>query len=70
MHAQAVSLSDQDIEDIAAYLQGAEPVKPGTPAPGKRRRSKWRPVSPVTARPVWVSTAPLDAETGGARGTA
>jgi cytochrome c553 len=29
MHAQAVSLSDQDMEDIAAYLQGAEPVKPG-----------------------------------------
>ncbi len=28
MHAQAVSLSDQDMEDIAAYLQGPEPVKP------------------------------------------
>src|ERR1700730_17043440 len=27
MHAQAVSLSDQDIADIAAYLQG-DPVKP------------------------------------------
>jgi cytochrome c553 len=27
MHAQAASLSDQDIADIAAYLQG-EPVKP------------------------------------------
>jgi cytochrome c553 len=27
MHAQAASLSDQDIEDIAAYLQGADPVK-------------------------------------------
>jgi cytochrome c553 len=27
MHAQAVSLSDQDMEDIAAYLQG-EPTKP------------------------------------------
>jgi cytochrome c553 len=27
MHAQAVSLSDQDMEDIAAYLQGPEPVK-------------------------------------------
>jgi cytochrome c553 len=35
MHAQASSLSDQDIEDIAAYLQGAAAVKPGTPAPGK-----------------------------------
>ena len=35
MHAQAASLSDQDIEDIAAYLQGATPVKPGTPASGK-----------------------------------
>ena len=31
MHAQASSLSDQDMEDIAAYLQGPEPVKP-TPA--------------------------------------
>jgi cytochrome c553 len=29
MHAQAASLSDQDIEDIAAYLQGTEAVKPG-----------------------------------------
>jgi cytochrome c553 len=28
MHAQASSLSDQDMEDIAAYLQGAEPFKP------------------------------------------
>ncbi len=27
MHAQASSLSNQDIEDIAAYLQGGEPVK-------------------------------------------
>lgn len=29
MHAQVASLSDQDIEDIAAYLQG-DPVKPST----------------------------------------
>ncbi len=28
MHAQASSLSDQDMEDIAAYLQGPEPVQP------------------------------------------
>jgi cytochrome c553 len=28
MHAQAASLSDGDMQDIAAYLQGAEPVKP------------------------------------------
>ena len=28
MHAQAASLSDEDMQDIAAYLQGAEPVKP------------------------------------------
>src|SRR5271168_4200233 len=28
MHAQAASLSDQDMEDIAAYLQGPDPVKP------------------------------------------
>ncbi|MEA3107419.1 MAG: hypothetical protein QOI88_2024 [Gammaproteobacteria bacterium] len=30
MHAQASSLSDVDMQDIAAYLQGAEPVKPST----------------------------------------
>jgi cytochrome c553 len=35
MHAQAASLSNQDIEDIAAYLQGAAPLKPGTAAPGQ-----------------------------------
>ena len=35
MHAQAASLSDQDIEDIAAYLQGAEPVKASTAVTGK-----------------------------------
>jgi cytochrome c553 len=34
MHAQAASLSDQDIEDIAAYLQGPVPAKPGA-ASGK-----------------------------------
>jgi cytochrome c553 len=34
MHAQASSLSDQDMEDIAAYLQGPEPVKPGTAKAG------------------------------------
>jgi cytochrome c553 len=28
MHAQASSLSDADIADIAAYLQGGDPVKP------------------------------------------
>jgi cytochrome c553 len=32
MHAQASSLSDQDIEDIAAYLQGGPAVKPGAAA--------------------------------------
>jgi cytochrome c553 len=32
MHAQAASLSDQDIEDIAAFLQGPEPAKPGAAA--------------------------------------
>jgi cytochrome c553 len=31
MHAQAASLSDQDIADIAAYLQGPEPIKPAPP---------------------------------------
>ncbi|HEY0748372.1 MAG TPA: c-type cytochrome [Steroidobacteraceae bacterium] len=35
MHAQAASLSDQDIEDIAAYLQGADAVKPSASTPGK-----------------------------------
>jgi cytochrome c553 len=35
MHAQAASLSDQDIEDIAAYLQGPEPVKPTAAPTGK-----------------------------------
>jgi cytochrome c553 len=35
MHAQASSLSDQDIEDIAAYLQGPEPAKPSTAVSGK-----------------------------------
>jgi cytochrome c553 len=36
MHAQAVSLSPEDIDDIAAFLQGGSPIKPneavvGTP---------------------------------------
>ena len=35
MHAQAVSLSDQDMEDIGAYLQGAEPTKPSAGVNGK-----------------------------------
>lgn len=35
MHAQAASLSDQDIADIAAYLQGPEPVKPSDKIVGK-----------------------------------
>jgi cytochrome c553 len=35
MHAQAASLSDQDIEDIAAYLQGADAVKPGASTAAK-----------------------------------
>jgi cytochrome c553 len=34
MHAQAASLSDEDMEDIAAYLQGGDPVKPAA-ASGK-----------------------------------
>jgi cytochrome c553 len=34
MHAQASSLSDQDIEDIAAYLQGGESVKPDSTVKG------------------------------------
>jgi cytochrome c553 len=35
MHAQAASLSDQDIADIAAYLQGTEPVKANKNIVGK-----------------------------------
>ena len=35
MHAQAASLSDQDMEDIAAYLQGAEAPKPSAAVSGK-----------------------------------
>lgn len=34
MHAQASSLSDQDMADIAAYFAG-QPLKPGNPAVGK-----------------------------------
>jgi cytochrome c553 len=35
MHAQASSLSDEDMEDIAAYLQGPEAAKPNAAASGK-----------------------------------
>ena len=35
MHAQASSLSDQDMEDIAAYLQGPEAAQPSAAASGK-----------------------------------
>jgi cytochrome c553 len=35
MHAQAVTLTDQDMDDIAAYLQGAEAAKPGAAAQGQ-----------------------------------
>src|SRR6202795_1073502 len=34
MHAQAASLSDQDMEDIAAYLEGAAPAKSSTAVNG------------------------------------
>jgi cytochrome c553 len=34
MHAQAESLTDKDMEDIAAYLQGPEPVKPSAAVKG------------------------------------
>jgi cytochrome c553 len=34
MHAQASSLSDQDMADIAAYLQGGEPVRPSAKSVG------------------------------------
>jgi cytochrome c553 len=35
MHAQAASLTVQDMVDIAAYLQGAAPVKPSAAVNGK-----------------------------------
>ena len=35
MHAQAASLSDQDMADIAAYLQGPEPTKATSAVKGK-----------------------------------
>src|ERR1700753_2547788 len=35
MHAQASSLSDQDIDDIAAFLQGSEPPKAAAAPNGK-----------------------------------
>src|SRR6202044_2021818 len=35
MHAQASSLSDQDMQDIAAYLQGPEAAKPTPAVTGK-----------------------------------
>ncbi len=35
MHAQAASLSDQDMEDIAAYLQGVTAAKPSAAVTGK-----------------------------------
>jgi len=35
MHAQAASLTDQDMEDIAAYLQGPAPVQPSAAVNGK-----------------------------------
>jgi cytochrome c553 len=34
MHAQASSLSEQDMQDIAAYLQGGDPVKPSAKTVG------------------------------------
>ena len=35
MHAQAISLSDEDIADIAAYLQGEGIIKPSDKSAGK-----------------------------------
>jgi cytochrome c553 len=45
MHAQASSLSDQDIEDIAAYLQGSEPAKPDAKVVGSVPKQ----IAPCTA---------------------
>ena len=53
MHAQASSLSDQDIE-IAAYLQVRHPRSraPRPPQAKRRRRSKWR-LALAMAQAAW-----------------
>src|SRR6202795_2649869 len=71
MHAQAASLSDQDMEDIAAYLQGAEPVKPSAAATGKPPKQVAACVachgetglgveSPLTAKPAVLAGRHVD----------
>jgi cytochrome c553 len=71
MHAQAASLSDQDIEDIAAYLQGPEPAKPSPPASGKAPKQVAACVachgetglgvdSPLTPKPAVIAGQHLD----------
>ena len=47
MHAQAASLSDQDMQDVARYLSGQEIAAKG--ARSARRQRPRRPASPVTA---------------------
>jgi cytochrome c553 len=71
MHAQAASLSDQDIEDIAAYLQGPEPTKPSPPASDKAQKQVAACVachgetglgveSPLTPKPAVIAGQHLD----------
>src|ERR1700722_7947270 len=71
MHAQAASLSDQDIENIAAYLQGPEPAKPSPPASGKAPKQVAACVachgetglgveSPLTPKPAVIAGQHLD----------
>ena len=52
MHAQTASLTDQDMEDIAAYLQGPEPVKPSTLVSGTV------PTQVAMAKTAWASMRP------------
>ncbi len=58
MHAHASTLSDQDMQDIAAYL-GGEAIKTATGAAavaaGARRR--WPPARPATDAMAWASWA-------------
>ena len=70
MHAQASSLSDQDIEDIAAYLQGAQPIKAGTPRAGQSAAQTSCGLRCLPRRNRPRCRLPARAEAGGARRTA
>ena len=59
MHAHAATMSDQDMEDIAAYLAGT-PIKAVAVLPrSARRQPPWPPARPamaVTASASWAPT--------------